>query len=335
MAALYIDDPLDDGSVRMLRLNKDLDSCQAGNLEVFFLDAAPAYYAVSYCWGANRQHVSIEVGVHVLDVSPELYAGIQRLKQLSLERREMQPRIEYVWIDKICINQDDTKEREAQVQLMGRLYSQSVRTLIWLGPCAKAHDSAWALIDQIYNIFRHEYPEARSLTDLSLRLYSDMHHAASGLPGWDSGEWEELRTLLHVPWFTRIWIVQEVVLSPRDPLVVHGKHLYPWHRLAWAATWLRRSGYLRLPEIPDVILNIDSIGNLRRSQVRWPLDVLLIDTSYKFQATDQRDKVFGLLGLAAETYDPANLPTALRPNYHLDVEAVYRKTALFLLQKKK
>lgn len=325
---------LDNGCIRLLCLHKDADSCQAGTLEVFALDEAPAYYALSYCWGSNHQHVSIQINTNILNVNPELYAGIRRLKQLSLESLELDQKVEYVWIDKICINQDDTREREVQVQLMGRIYSQSVRTVIWLGPDKLSCHSAWTLIDQIYDLFRSEYPAALSLTDMPMRLYSDSYHAASGLPNWDSTAWEELRTLLGLPWFTRIWVVQEVVLSSRDPFVVYGMHVHSWTRFAWTATWLRRSGYLRLTEIPKVVLNIDSIGNLRRSQVRWPLDVLLFDTSHKFHATDQRDKIFGLLGLAAETHDASNMPEALRPDYHLDVEAIYRKTALFLFQQK-
>lgn len=332
MTELYED--LNNNCIRLLYLNKSLDSCEAGTLEAFNLDEAPAYYALSYCWGSIHQSVPIKVSAHELNVNPELYAGIRRLKQFSLESPHMDPQVEYVWIDKICINQDDIREREAQVQLMGRIYSSSVRTIIWLGPDITSCRSAWTLIDHIYDIFRTEYPEALSLTDMAMRLYSDSYHKASGLPSWDSTAWKEFRKLLALPWFTRIWVVQEVVLSSQDPLVVYGMHVHSWTRLAWTATWLRRSGYLRLAEIPKVVLNIDSIGNLRRSEVRWPLDVLLFDTSHKFQATDQRDKIFGLLGLAAETNDVLNIPEAMRPDYHLDVEVVYRKTALFLLQQK-
>lgn len=333
MTELY--EHLNNDSIRLLYLNKNLDSCGAGTLETFILGEAPAYYALSYCWGSIDQSVPIEVSAHELNVNPELYAGIRRLKQFSLESPDMDPQVEYVWIDKICINQDDIREREAQVRLMGRIYSLSVRTIIWLGPDTTSCRSAWTLIDHIYDIFRSEYPEALSLNDMAMRLYSDSYHKGSGLPSWDSTAWKEFRKLLALPWFTRIWVVQEVVLSSQDPLVVYGMHVHSWTRLAWAATWLRRSGYLRLAEIPKVVLNIDSIGNLRRSEVRWPLDVLLFDTSHKFQATDQRDKIFGLLGLAAETNDVLNIPEALRPDYHLDVEVVYRKTALFLLQQKR
>jgi hypothetical protein len=48
---------------------------------------------------------------------------------------------------------------------------------------------------------------------------------------------------------------------------------------------------------------------------------------HSYQATDPRDKVFALLGLATDADDPT-----LHPDYNLSVEDVYRKTAIFLLR---
>lgn len=72
---------------------------------------------------------------------------------------------------------------------------------------------------------------------------------------------------------------------------------------------------------------------IRRSQNPWPLDALLCLTSIKFQATDQRDKVYGLLGLASETQNLTYEFDALYLDYQLDVIEVYRRVTLFLVER--
>ncbi|KAI1129790.1 hypothetical protein F5Y10DRAFT_237644 [Nemania abortiva] len=166
-------------------------------------------------------------------------------------------------------------------------------------------------------------------------MYSDRHRVSSGLPDWDDELWRHLRSLFNLPWFTRTWIIQEVALSQKDPIFLHGPHRYPWHRLGWAASWLRRNGYLRLAQIPNRMHNVDTISNIRRSGARWRLDALLVTTSIKFYATNQRDKIYGLLGLAAESQDPTRLPNALFPTYELEINEIYTELALFFIQEYK
>ncbi|KAJ2995769.1 hypothetical protein NUW58_g1177 [Xylaria curta] len=81
--------------------------------------------------------------------------------------------------------------------------------------------------------------------------------------------------------------------------------------------------------------NVDTISNIRRSGAPWRLDALLVTTSIKFHATDQRDKIYGLLGLAAESRDPTQMSNALLPNYKLEVIEIYTKVAHFFIQEYK
>ncbi|KAI1397309.1 hypothetical protein F4819DRAFT_472441 [Hypoxylon fuscum] len=69
---------------------------------------------------------------------------------------------------------------------------------------------------------------------------------------------------------------------------------------------------------------------LQRSEKKWPLDALMSITQIKFHVTDQRDKVYALLGLAAENGD--NSPGQLRPDYNIHVTQLYQKVARFLLE---
>lgn len=318
-------------TVRLLRLDLKRNGTISGHLITTKLGDAPPYFALSYCWGRHKKDVGILCDGKKLKVTASLAQALERLQALSGATQNWDLSAKWFWIDQICINQLDKDERSNQVQLMIQIYSKSIRTLIWLDTPAKSCDQAWALIDQIYDAFRKENPDAVFLSDIDVRLYSASYHKTCGLPDGDDVIWGHFRRLLEAPWFQRIWVVQEVAVSSQDPLVLHGTHIYSWERLAWASSWLRRVGFNRVDFVSQRILSIDLIANLRRSRVRWKLPALLVATSLKFDATDPRDKVFSLLGLAAETEDSLLWPVALLPDYRRNVAQVYRDVARFLI----
>ncbi|KAK4243337.1 heterokaryon incompatibility protein-domain-containing protein [Corynascus novoguineensis] len=318
--------------IRLLRLNSDIMGTNSGSLAEFDLDTPPPFYALSHCWGTDNRDKPIYIGNEIFLVGLDLAAGIQRLRELAMEKSPLNPAMEYIWIDTICINQGDTVERSSQVRMMDDIYSRAIRTIIWLGSSDDSCSLAWELVDNIYAVFRAQHPTVTSPDEIPARTYSESHHSRSGLPAWTDERWRSLGKLCNLRWFSRIWVVQEVVLSTKDPIIVHGNNLYPWHRFEWAATWMRRSGYLRLPHLPQALLHIDNIGYLRRVTSRWPLHVLMSITQMKFRASDQRDKIYGLLGLAAETQNTAKLPEALVPDYNLSVQDLYQNATRYFLK---
>ncbi|OTA86511.1 hypothetical protein M434DRAFT_24190 [Hypoxylon sp. CO27-5] len=331
-------DHLPVGYIRLLKIDCDALGSLSGSLETMPLDDAPPYFALSYSWGTHKQDVPVYINDMVLFVSPTLARALRRLRELRMDKTELSRdiRIQWLWIDRICINQDNTPERSHQVKCMERIYARAIRTLIWLESESESETySAWQLVDKIYDVFRKEHRDAKFFTDIPFRIYSDANHAFLGIPKWHDASWENLRTLLHQPWFTRVWIIQEVVLSRQDPIILCGELRYPWNRLGWVASWMRRNGYLRLPEVPNELQNVDTIANIRRSVNNWRLDALLVATSVKFHATDQRDKVYALLGLALECRTPKGIPEELAPNYELDARHVYTNVAMYLFQRYK
>ncbi|KAI4861712.1 HET domain-containing protein [Hypoxylon rubiginosum] len=319
--------------IRLLRLNTDFSTPNIGSLEVTAHDDAPPYYALSHCWGTQAQDVPVQADSQPFYVSSDLAAGLHRLRELAAEVSFLSISIKYIWVDKICINQRNIPELSSQVKIMGKIYTKAVRTLVWLGPELVSSLAAWRLLDRIYGVFRDQNLSAKVVEDIPKRLcYSEPAHNTSGLPSMDDEQWANLRELLQVKWFTRIWIIQEVVLSSEDPIILHGKHVYPWSRLGWVAAWLRRNGYVRLSQIPPEIYNIDAVCLLRRSQKKWLIEALLSFTQVKFHATNQRDKVYGLLGLAAECQDEGTFPEVLRPDYTIDVALLYSNIGRFLIK---
>ncbi|KAH7191810.1 HET domain-containing protein [Fusarium flagelliforme] len=277
--------------IRHIRLNPDLDYPVSGQLEVAKLENPSAYYAISHFWIPGELPTVVHDGDE-LRLSKSLSTCIRRLQQPIYQDFAPNPAVRHIRIDNICINQADTPKKSRQVALMKQIYSQSIRTIIWLGEPESA---------LIKTQVRKSYPTY-------LRTYYEGRHLALGLPPLDDLRWRYLKRLMSLRWFSRIWVVQEVI--------------HAWELLGWATAWLRRSGYMRLPQLPEELRNVDTISNLRRSATPRPLAALISITQIKFQATDQRDKIYGLLGLAAECQGTVELPKALRPDYSLENESL-------------
>jgi hypothetical protein len=85
------------------------------------------YDALSYTWGGQDRNVTITCEGKRLYVTPNCYAALRRLR--GRRRKD----ISWLWVDAICIDQSSTKERNAQVSIMGNIYSRADCVLMWLG----------------------------------------------------------------------------------------------------------------------------------------------------------------------------------------------------------
>lgn len=83
------------------------------------------YESLSYVWGDPTVVRPVWVNGIRRQITQNLHGALRRLRSRDT------PRI--LWVDAICINQDDDEEKGHQVDLMGWIYAQSVRTIVWLG----------------------------------------------------------------------------------------------------------------------------------------------------------------------------------------------------------
>jgi hypothetical protein len=93
------------------------------------------YEALSYTWGDSGKALNICLGNQTLAITENLHAALIHLRDRSIER--------ILWIDAICINQDDPEESGRQVQFMAKIYNQAQRVIVWLG--VESFDSTRAL----------------------------------------------------------------------------------------------------------------------------------------------------------------------------------------------
>jgi hypothetical protein len=279
----------------------------------------PPYRALSYCWqnpkfddlviGGNRIPHDDALRSQYLACHP-LWCGERRLlistslrDALRRLRSESEPTM--LWVDALCINQDDLDERASQVLLMQRIYHAADEVCMWLGTEDDSSRSAFQLLGKLADA----NDQRRSGLITGQTLYNPQSMERLGLPAFPSEDWERLMTLVARPYFRRIWIVQEMIAAPL------GSNLYcgaldpiPWTTLTTAAGFLSHTGWQ--PAIDSYyggqnnfsfILITVSIAMAWLQGAATPADRLLIrrkaQSTRRFEATDPRDKVFALIGI--------------------------------------
>jgi hypothetical protein len=144
-------------------------------------ERACLYEALSYVWGGSDKPHSILIGRYGLPVTVNLYAALLHLRDRLIER--------IIWVDAICIDQDNQTERAQQVQSMAKIYCKANRVIVWLGEAVADSDQALK----------------------EIRVAADEESIRSS---HNEGKQQAILALLQRKWFQRIWVrpqTQEVV----------------------------------------------------------------------------------------------------------------------------
>ena len=305
-------------------------------MQCFPLDNHPKYNALSYCWGTKPRSQPIVCNGGNLLITPTLTATLK-----ALAATEQSSEIAWIWIDQICINQDDLDERAQQVSLMRDIYRNAERTLIYLGRELPGLATATGILDRFWRLSRDYRTDGADSSGSQAVTITIQQYESAGLPDETDPVWETLEELLLRPWFGRAWIIQEVALSSRPPRLLCGAVELSWEKLVEAAVWLSAACYdytpLSMSDSADLIWRaISSIvlhHELRQRQHRlWELRALLEYTGSS-SSTDPRDKVYSLLGLAAEAAaaDVA-MPAALVVSYSKSIRDVFRDVTRYIIE---
>ena len=215
------------------------------------LDVRPKYDALSYVWGDTKDRFSIKCNGEDLKITPSLHTALLHLRQEKEGHN--------IWIDQICINQDDVHERQQQVSLMGEIYTLAERVIVWLGPADDDTPLVWKLLKELVKLRDFEAPEVYHLSRSESRILdsgivnqstqsqpsSSPNIGSKSLPDLPQGaapEWQAMERFFKRSWFTRMWIFQEVVLS-RDCTVCCGNYSISWSDLEDACKGIDKAGY--------------------------------------------------------------------------------------------
>jgi hypothetical protein len=192
------------------------------------LSSLPKYEALSYVWGDESNKVTILCDGAEVSITRNLAAALRRFRP---EESGSPPRI--LWTDSICINQNDTTEKETQIPFMGRIYSQASTVLIWLGEENQSTEKAMDCIQDLCSHLRPRAQEFMSWKADSISMDEMKEMEKQGLPEStlirdsgrinrhfgikpaDSGNYEALADFFQRPWFTRAWTFQESWLAQK------------------------------------------------------------------------------------------------------------------------
>ncbi len=251
-----------------------------------------AYEALSYTWACYDDPGSQHYG----DTSPSqvMYLGdfwdpfpITRNCENALHRIRYPERKRHVWVDSICINQWNTKERGHQVGLMDRIYENALSVIVYLG--AESSDSELAM--QLLQQHKFEYV--------------------------NESEKSSLQSLFERPYFTRMWVVQEIARAK-------ALHFYCGHSDAFF------SSFSKFPFDPDRPQSSEPpwFRYSRQQRLVQAKDLLsLLEDTSTCQCSDPRDRIFALLGLVTDAGEQG-----LEADYHLSIDQVYTGIAAFIVQ---
>ncbi|KAL7941125.1 heterokaryon incompatibility domain-containing protein [Trichoderma barbatum] len=301
--------------------------------------------ALSYVWGGPAVTNEIACNNRRRKVGRNLYDALERLRLPDQDR--------VLWIDALCINQSDNKEKTQQVRLMGEIYSKARRVLIWLGNHESVEEGISKLASRPSDEKHVDWTPLKPLFTSPLFIQAqafliwlgfesavNLGVAKLGQPQSSKQfDWASLVPAVQSPWFTRVWCIQELILAS-NPLIVTRDSMIPWDKFAKAVLELRAQFDAYRMEAQHQ--NNQSIENFyflhdmrqrhknRRRQKHSLLELLVLTRG--FQATDPRDKLFALVGLAG---DVLSSHWEVTPNYDLSVAEVYHRFALWHLTRKR
>ncbi|KAM0240122.1 hypothetical protein ACHAP5_008097 [Fusarium lateritium] len=235
-------------------------------------------------------------------------------------------RTRILWVDAICINQDDSKERGQQVQLMRNIYAEAKQVIAWLGEGTRESTSAFTYLSKDPGSNRRGLLSNETWEPVGLDFIIEPHktdHYREDLAC--------LIKLLERPWFRRLWVLQEVVHG-KNVIVMAGNETVSWGLLAKCVQKLYRSGLIlekSSREAQAGAAAVIEMESIRRSRPGL-LSVLLATNSG--ECSDPRDRLYAVLNLAND-YEPKSDIRILGPDYSLEPKDIFTRFARWCVQR--
>jgi hypothetical protein len=272
------------------------------------------YIALSWCWGPrsdDRKEIIIRHQIpgtpgtndrasdtaYSFWIAPNLEHALKRLRHHG--------RL-WLWIDAVCMNQEDITEKNNQVPLMSTIYGNAKSVYIWLGEEEEKDKKAFAFItNQVLQLTRFD------------QLVLEKNSAS---------EWQAMFALMTRPWFSRRWVIQEVALA-KEAMLMCGPDMMKWLDFADAVSLFSEvetatrsfSAIMRTREEfgnrPDFFGHVPALSATRLVEVTNDLfrrrddnekEALLnlehlVSSFTAFEASEARDTVYALLAIAKDT----------------------------------
>ena len=286
-------------------------------------DCSYIWVALSYTWGEPHEYKNLICDGCQLPITKNLHSALRRLRFVD------KPLL--LWADAICINQADNEEKEAQVQLMRRIYTSATQVIADLGEAGHDYDD----VATIFNALRHITRTTAHYEQIGHDRYENF-----GLPVYTDRKWESWRRFLARPWFRRVWVMQEYALAS-EVNMMHGTAHLDGEALPGLILKILNRGLT-----PEIIAGADSYTQQHTANLNCAAMSAMLSArqdikagrsrgllhhlrylSWFCEATDERDKVYALLGLATDAER-----STLHVSYSESTAQVYHRTAKVLIE---
>lgn len=279
-----------------------------------FLDKGPTYEALSYTWGdpSPKSLVSCNEDGDTIEITLNCEAALRRLRIKDQERT--------LWIDAICIDQNNVQERNQQVRLMSEIYREAQRVIAYLGEESDESDLGMTFVSEDADAI---CKTNRPSVGLSPDIFSSPQQRA-------------IDRILERPYFQRIWILQEIVFA-REVQIMLGNRTVDWRAFSNTVYYINKNKQLDLgPKYhgkpPRAVFYRDEStkwSNRQKSNTDKPDSLLafLKDTRY-CKSSDPRDKVYALLGMTLEKDD-------FLPDYALPIRDTFISLTKYFIARDK
>jgi hypothetical protein len=275
-------------------------------MDTFDLDRPPPYIALSYAWGDKASATSgILLNGQAFKVTSSLYTFLDLFRSDPASQE-----VSYIWIvrsqtnsccdcknitdhrqDQICINQSDDDERSYSVRFMWAVYKHAAYVVVWLGDSQETETAAKTLAG-------YRYPHHQYGVDFS----------------------EALVTILSNRYFTRLWIIQELLLA--RSVIIHCRETWgiPLEMVQALVQAMEATIHPRINN-SSLFLLWDSIYNREGRHLTQ-----CIERYCHNGCQDPRDKVYALLGLVkAEEQVPIDYKKSVAEVYVDTVQILARR----------
>ena len=277
----------------------------------------PAFEALSYSWGSPQDLVTAEIistsgsdGEHEILITRNLSAALRSLRYSDQAR--------CLWIDAVCIDQSNAKERTSQVRRMSQIYQLAQRVVIWLGPSSPSTATAvetlrylGSQLEVSRGNFRFRAPNAEQ---------PEWFRAAESLP-YDDTKWQAISEYLQSSWFERLWVWQEVHFANSRAIVICGSHNLNWQCLRKALICLLSKVTLSYPGLGRRLEVVKDLVYERKGYSAH----LLLSISQQRLCSDPKDHVYGMLSICGP-----ELASKIVPNYdpRVSYSDIYKEVCL-------
>lgn len=268
------------------------------------------YEALSYTWGDSLGDPQIIlINGKRFSVTKNLHSALQRLRNGGSGKYRC------LWIDSLCIDQSNGKERSHQVAIMGQIYQNSQRVLVWLGEHNSNSEKAIEFITNVFQSSRFH----------KSRQFSSYIYEGDGK--YEASEWHAVDYLFRRDYWVRTWIIQEIQLA-KNVLVHCGDRTFDWTAGNAFFDFLQADRDRHLETDPESVaikqrvMQTPAIQLLESALIFQKRGMTLKQLLYRHENSlcrESRDKIYGLLALASDCKK-----RKFEPDYEKDLSGVYR-----------